>query len=264
MRDNRSTNIAAISIAVCEQRLDLFRDVCDAVSYAHANLIIHRDIKPSNIMIDKSGKVRLLDFGIAKLLDDTSLVPATTQAMLTPDYAAPEQLDGDDATVATDVYELGVVLYELTTGNGPWRRDGASIPAIIRRVLYEDAMLPSQAAAQSSGPIEPNRIAGDLDAIIMKAMRRNPQDRYRSADDLANDVRRHQELKPVNAREGSTRYMVGRFVRRYRWAVAASGAALASLLIGAGGIAWQALRNGVGTGYRTCRSAPGRCHQPVC
>ena len=223
-----------------EQRLDLFRDVCDAVSYAHANLIIHRDIKPSNIMIDKSGKVRLLDFGIAKLLDDTSLVPATTQAMLTPDYAAPEQLDGDDATVATDVYELGVVLYELTTGNGPWRRDGASIPAIIRRVLYEDAMLPSQAAAQSSGPIEPNRIAGDLDAIIMKAMRRNPQDRYRSADDLANDVRRHQELKPVNAREGSTRYMVGRFVRRYRWAVAASGAALASLLIGAGGIAWQA------------------------
>lgn len=222
-----------------DARLNLFRSVCEAVSYAHAKLIVHRDIKPSNIMIDSQAKVRLLDFGIAKLLDDSAAVPATTQAMLTPDYAAPEQLDGDDATVATDVYELGVVLYELVAGKGPWRRDGASVPAIIRRVLYEDAMLPSQAAS-SGGPIAPNRIAGDLDAIIMKAMRRNPLDRYRSAVDLAIDVERHQQLKPVRAREGSTRYMVGRFVRRYRWAVAASVAALAALLIGAGGIAWQA------------------------
>ena len=118
------------------------------VCYAHANLIIHRDIKPSNIMIDKSGKVRLLDFGIAKLLDDTSLVPATTQAMLTPDYAAPEQLDGDEPTVTADVYALGIVLYELICGKGPWRRDGASVPAIIRRVLYEDPAMPSKVAAE--------------------------------------------------------------------------------------------------------------------
>jgi eukaryotic-like serine/threonine-protein kinase len=223
-----------------EQRLDLFRDVCDAVSYAHANLIIHRDIKPSNIMIDKSGKVRLLDFGIAKLLDDTSLVPATTQAMLTPDYAAPEQLDGDEPTVTADVYALGIVLYELICGKGPWRRDGASVPAIIRRVLYEDPAMPSKVASEVGAPIPANRIAGDLDAIIMKAMRRNPTERYSSVADLATDVRRHQELKPVHARDGSTRYMVGRFVRRYRWAVAASTAAIAALLIGAGGIAWQA------------------------
>jgi eukaryotic-like serine/threonine-protein kinase len=223
-----------------EQRLDLFRDVCEAVSYAHANLIVHRDIKPSNIMIDKNGKVRLLDFGIAKLLDDTSLVPATTQAMLTPDYAAPEQLDGDDPTVAADVYALGIVLYELVCGRGPWRSDGASVPAIIRRVLYEDPALPSKAAAHSGTQVAASQIAGDLDAIIMKAMRRNPSERYRSVADLATDVRRHQELKPVQARDGSAGYMVGRFVRRYRWAVAASSAAIAALLIGAGGIAWQA------------------------
>lgn len=228
-----------------EQRLDLFRDVCDAVSYAHANLIVHRDIKPSNIMIDKNGKVRLLDFGIAKLLDDTSLVPATTQAMLTPDYAAPEQLDGDEPTVAADVYALGIVLYELVCGKGPWRRDGASVPAIIRRVLYEDPALPSKAASENGAPVPAGQIAGDLDAIIMKAMRKNPIDRYRSVADLATDVRRHQELKPVHARDGSTRYMVGRFVRRYRWAVAASTAAIAALLIGAGGIALQARQTAI-------------------
>ncbi len=228
-----------------EQRLDLFRDVCDAVSYAHANLIVHRDIKPSNIMIDKNGKVRLLDFGIAKLLDDTSLVPATTQAMLTPDYAAPEQLDGDEPTVSADVYALGVVLYELVTGKGPWRRDGASVPAIIRRVLYEDPMMPSKAAAGDGSPVSTGRIAGDLDAIIMKAMRRSPAERYRSVADLAADVKRHQDLKPVRARDGSTRYMVGRFVRRYRWAVAASTTAIAALLIGAGGIGWQARQTAI-------------------
>lgn len=223
-----------------EQRLDLFRAVCDAVSYAHANLVVHRDIKPSNIMIDKSGKVRLLDFGIAKLLDDTSLVPATTQAMLTPDYAAPEQMQGEAPTVAADVYALGVVLYELVSGKGPWQRDGASVPAIIRRVMYEDAVLPSKAATRNGALAAAKQIAGDLDAIIMKAMRRNPAERYRSVTDLAADVDRHQRLRPVHARNGSSRYMVGRFVRRYRWAVAASTAAVTALLVGAGGIAWQA------------------------
>lgn len=226
--------------ASLDMRLNQFREVCDAVSYAHTKLIVHRDIKPSNIMIDKSGKVRLLDFGIAKILDDTSLVPATTQAMLTPDYAAPEQLDGDDPTVAADIYALGVVLYELVCGKGPWRRDGASVPAIIRRVLYEDPALPSKAATRNGAPVAASQIAGDLDAIILKAMRRNPSERYRSVADLAADVRRHQELRPVHARDGSTRYMVGRFVRRYRWAVAASTAAVAALLVGAGGIALQA------------------------
>lgn len=225
--------------ASLDTRLELFRSVCEAVSYAHANLIVHRDIKPSNIIVDKNGKPRLLDFGIAKLLDDTAVIPAATQAMLTPDNAAPEQLEGEEPTVATDVYALGVLLYELVSGKGPWHRDGASVPAIIKRVLYEDPMLPSQAAVKD-GLVPPGKIAGDLDAIIMKAMRRVPIERYVSVTALAADVERHEQMIPIEARDGSTRYMLGRFLRRYRWAVGASAAIIIALLVGAGGIAWQA------------------------
>jgi len=222
-----------------DTRLKLFRETCDAVAFAHANLVVHRDIKPSNILIDPAGKPRLVDFGIGKLLDDSAALPATTQAMLTPDYAAPEQLGGDEATVATDVYALGVVLYELVSGQSPWRTEKSSVPAMIRRVLYEDAALPSRAAA-NGGPVPAGRIGGDLDAIVMKAMRRNPAERYLSVSALSEDVARHQQYLPVHARDGSTRYMLGRFLRRYRWGVAATAAVLAALLVGAGGIAWQA------------------------
>lgn len=223
-----------------DTRLRLFRETCDAVAYAHANLVVHRDIKPSNILIDPAGKPRLVDFGIGKLLDDSAALPATTQAMLTPDYAAPEQLDGDEATVSTDVYALGVVLYELISGKSPWRSEKSSVPAMIRRVLYEDAALPSRAAASGGAPVPAGKIGGDLDAIVMKAMRRNPAERYLSVSALAEDVARHQQFLPVQARDGSTRYMAGRFLRRYRWGVAATAAVLAALLVGAGGIAWQA------------------------
>ncbi|MEO5706313.1 MAG: serine/threonine-protein kinase [Alteraurantiacibacter sp.] len=225
-----------------DARLDLFGAICAAVSYAHAKLVVHRDLKPSNIQIDQDGHPRLLDFGIATLLDDTALMPATTQAMLTPDYAAPEQLEGESASVVTDVFALGVVLFELMTGVGPWRREGNSTPSMIRRILYEDPPVPSKVAAATGGgaPVPPNRVAGDLDAIILKAMRRAPADRYQSVGELAADVRRHQELKPVLARLGSTSYLLGRFVRRYRFAVAAGVAALVAVLVGAAGIAWQA------------------------
>lgn len=223
-----------------DTRLKLFRETCDAVAFAHANLVVHRDIKPSNILIDPAGKPRLVDFGIGKLLDDSAALPATTQAMLTPDYAAPEQLGGDEATVATDVYALGVVLYELVSGQSPWRTEKSSVPAMIRRVLYEDAALPSRAAATGAGPVPAGKIGGDLDAIVMKAMRRTPTERYLSVSALSEDVARHQQFLPVQARDGSTRYMLGRFLRRYRWGVAATAAVLAALLVGAGGIAWQA------------------------
>jgi len=223
-----------------DTRLKLFRETCDAVAFAHANLVVHRDIKPSNILIDPAGKPRLVDFGIGKLLDDSAALPATTQAMLTPDYAAPEQLGGDEATVATDVYALGVVLYELVSGQSPWRTEKSSVPAMIRRVLYEDAALPSRAAATGAGPVPAGKIGGDLDAIVMKAMRRTPTERYLSVSALSEDVARHQQFLPVHARDGSTRYMLGRFLRRYRWGVAATAAVLAALLVGAGGIAWQA------------------------
>jgi eukaryotic-like serine/threonine-protein kinase len=225
-----------------ETRLRLVRETCDAVGYAHARLVIHRDLKPSNILVDERGRVRLLDFGVARLLDETMTTGAPTQALVTPDYAAPEQLGNEASTVATDIYALGAVMYQLIAGRGPWAGPGSSLPSIVRRVMNDDPDLPSKVA---TGPVPAARLAGDLDAIVMKAMRRNPDQRYRSAAELGDDIARHLRLEPVLAREGSTRYMIGRFVRRYRWAVGASVAALVAVLIGAGGIAWQARQTAI-------------------
>ena len=221
-----------------QTRLRLFQEICDAVNYAHARLVVHRDLKPTNILVDENGRVRLLDFGIARILDESNATSAT-QALVTPEYAAPEQLTNAPSTVATDIYSLGVILYDLLAGGGPWRSEEASLPIIIRRILHDDPALPSVTAAKRRSPISAAAISGDLDAIVMKAMRRDPAERYRSAAELSDDVTRHQRLEPVHARAGSRRYMVGRFVRRYRWAVTASAAAVVAILIGAGGIALQ-------------------------
>lgn len=220
-------------------RLALFRDICAAVAYAHAHLVVHRDLKPSNIMIDGEGSVKLLDFGIAKLIDGDVTGAETTQPMLTPDYAAPEQLGGEQITIATDIYALGAVLYQLVAGTSPWQRDGSSVPTMVRRILQEDPALPSKVAARDGAPVRAQAVAGDLDAIILKAMRRDPAQRYDSVQALADDVARHQDLKPVKARDGTTRYRFGRFVRRNKLAVTATGAAFAALLVGVGGIVWQ-------------------------
>ncbi|WP_428627266.1 serine/threonine-protein kinase [Sphingopyxis sp.] len=220
-------------------RLALFRDICAAVAYAHAHLVVHRDLKPSNIMIDGDGSVKLLDFGIAKLIDGDATGAETTQPMLTPDYAAPEQLGGEQITIATDIYALGAVLYQLVTGTSPWQRDGSSVPMMVRRILQEDPALPSRVAARDGAPVRAQAVAGDLDAIILKAMRRDPAQRYDSVQALADDIARHQDLKPVKARDGTTRYRFGRFVRRNKLAVTAAGAAFAALLVGVGGIVWQ-------------------------
>jgi eukaryotic-like serine/threonine-protein kinase len=225
--------------ASLSQRLRLFSDVCEAVSYAHTRLIIHRDLKPSNIMVDGSGRIRLLDFGIGKLMDDGSTTSATTVAMATPEYAAPEQLMNERAHITTDVYALGAILFELLTGKSPWQGEASSLPSLIRRILNEDPPLPSGLAAATKSPVSASDISGDLDAIILKAMRREPQDRYQSVADFSNDIRRYQELKPVRARAGTTRYMLGRFIRRNKLAVSAGTAALLALIVGAGGIAWQ-------------------------
>jgi hypothetical protein len=226
------------------ERLRLFQSICDAVSYAHARLVIHRDLKPSNIMLDEAGRVRLLDFGVARVIDDGSISRAMTMAMVTPDYASPEQLANGPTTIATDIYSLGAVLYQLLTGQGPWRGAASSLPSLMQRVLHDDPPLPSKSVVAGHAVI-PSRIAGDLDAIVMKAMRRAPENRYATIAALSDDISRFIELRPVIAREGSVRYMAGRFVRRYRWAVAASAAALAALLIGAGGIAWQARQTAI-------------------
>lgn len=231
--------------ASADERLRLFLDLCEAVSYAHARLVVHRDIKLANILIDGEGRVRLLDFGIAQLVDET-IDRTMTLAMLTPDYAAPEQLRNLRPTVATDVYALGAVLYELLTGTGPWRGGAGAVSSLLRRALHDDPIAPSRLAREKGeSPVPPQRIAGDLDAIVLKAMRNDPADRYASVADLAEDVRRHRDLRPVRAHDGSRSYRLRRFVQRNKWGVV-SGAALAlALIAGTAGIAWQARQAGV-------------------
>jgi eukaryotic-like serine/threonine-protein kinase len=237
---------AKAEAADLDTRLKLFLEICNTLAFAHAQLIVHRDLKPSNILVDKEGRTRLVDFGIAKLLDD--VVPEsgaqTTLALMTPDFAAPEQLEGGTISVATDIYALGGVLYVLLTGHTPWSEEGSSMPATIRRILSGDPPAPSR-AARPEGPVPPRAIRGDLDAIVLKAMRREPGERYASASELAEDVRRHLALEPVHARAGTRRYRLGRFARRYRWGLIASAAVAASLVAGMIGIAIQGHRAAV-------------------
>jgi predicted Ser/Thr protein kinase len=227
------------------ERLRLFHDICDAVSFAHANLVVHRDLKPSNILVDASGRVLLLDFGIAKLIDEGGGGDTLqTSALMTPDYAAPEQLADEPVTVATDVHALGLVLYQLLTGVMPWGSAGGSLPTLVRRMLAEEPAPPSRTATPDA-PVSRARLRGDLDAIVLKAMRKQPMDRYVSVETMAEDLRRFETAQPVRARVGSRRYRMGRYLRRHRIAVAAVAAVFVALLLGAGGIALQAHRTAV-------------------
>ncbi|WP_404338545.1 protein kinase [Sphingomonas sp. MMS12-HWE2-04] len=225
-----------------ETRLRAFRDICEAVAFAHANLIVHRDLKPSNILIDARGRAQLLDFGIAKLIEESGEAAATTGALMTPDYAAPEQLGNGVVTVATDIHALGVILYELLAGATPWSGEGGTLSMLVRRVAQEDPAPPSRTAAKQEGAIAPSRIRGDLDAIVLKALRKDPAARYGSVPELAEDIERFEASLPVRAREGSRRYRFGRYLRRNRWSILAVAAVVAALIGGAVGIAFQAKR----------------------
>ncbi|WP_447725973.1 protein kinase domain-containing protein [Sphingomonas koreensis] len=236
----------AASKAGLDTRLRLFLEVCDAVTHAHARMVIHRDIKPGNILIDSEGRARLLDFGVAKLIDTASGERTVTMAMLTPDYAAPEQLINDETTTATDIYALGAVLFELLTGSRPWQHSGARLPSMLRRVLDDDPPVPSRVAGATADPPVPHRrIVGDLDAIVFKAMRHAPGQRYASVAALATDVRAYLALQPVAARSGSTVYQLNRFIRRHRWAAGGIAAGLLALLVGIAGVAWQARQTAI-------------------
>jgi serine/threonine-protein kinase len=202
-------------------RLELFCEVCDAVRAAHRHLVVHRDIKPANILVTADGRVKLLDFGIAKLLaagDDESADTRPVMRLLTPAYASPEQLRGGTITVASDVYALGVVLCELVSRSPPFTTAGKSLGEIERMVCDEDAPIPSALAP----PSEARALRGDLDTIAATALQKDPQRRYESVDRLVEDVRRHLGGFAIVARRASRGYRLARFVRRNGPAVASA------------------------------------------
>lgn len=236
---------AAVNAALPE-RLELFLQVCDAVAYAHRHLIVHRDIKPGNVLVDRERRARLLDFGIAKPLDTgigNTSAPGMTTALLTPDYAAPEQLAGEPVTTATDVYALGVLLFELLTGRRPWAIEGQPLARALHTLLERPAPWPSEvAAATKEAPFAPRMLQGDLDAIVSKCLRREPQHRYATVEALKEDIQRRAQGAPVRARGDAKLYLLGRFLRRYRWAAVSVATIIMILSVGIGATLWQAER----------------------
>ncbi len=214
------------------ERLALFRQVLAAVAHAHRHLVVHRDLKPANIMVDASGQVKLLDFGIAKLVAeaegaDSAELTRFGGRVMTLRYAAPEQVAGDIITTATDIYALGVILHELATGLSPYR-------AVREGKPLTDAMLRTPAAAPSSllaGSLA-RPLAGDLDAIILKALRQEPAARYASVELFDQDILAHLEKRPVKAHAGTWRYLAGRFTARHKLPLAMAAAVLVTLLGG--------------------------------
>jgi eukaryotic-like serine/threonine-protein kinase len=230
--------------ATLQQRMRLFSQVCEAVAYAHRNLVVHRDLKPANILVTVQGQVKLLDFGVAKLIaaEDGNLT-RTVGAPLTPASAAPEQLLGGPVTTATDVYTLGLLLFELLTGTRPWSAADQPIAHAMRVVLERPAPAPSvTAAALADPPLPPRLLRGDFDAIVAKALRTEPAHRYETVDALKLDVARAVRGDAVAARTGARLYQFGRFVRRYRWGAISVITVVLSLAVGLGAAAWQARR----------------------
>ncbi len=227
-----------------ETRLKLFLQVCEAVSHAHANLIVHRDLKPSNILVSATGEVRLLDFGIAKLLDDNepaSPHPRTEVRSFTLHYAAPEQVRGEPVTTMTDVYSLGVVLYELLAGTKPYRLRRQTDAEWEEAILAVEPQKPSVASQRStdgsrdyspSARRQARQISGDLDNIALKALAKLPEHRYASVEALSQDLQRHLHGRPILARPQSWSYRVHKYVSRHRWALT-TGSVIGCLLLAA-------------------------------
>ncbi len=249
------------------ERLGLFRKVCAAVSYAHQNLVVHRDLKPANIRVTPEGEPKLLDFGIAKLLDAETVsghaeATVTLAGAMTPEYASPEQLRGETITTASDVYSLGVVLYELLCGQRPYLLKSRRPEELARAICEQEPPLPSTVAGRgpktsptgldTTAATEPGtaggetparlrrRLEGDLDNIVAMALRKEPTRRYPSAAQFSEDIRRHSEGLPVTARKDTLGYRAGKFVRRNQTGVAAAAFVVLALVVGLVAATWQA------------------------
>jgi serine/threonine-protein kinase len=238
-----------------DTRLRMFDQVCDAVSHAHANLIVHRDLKPSNILVTPGGDVRLLDFGIAKLLDSEAQAPVMEQTRtgvraFTLHYAAPEQIRGGPITTMTDVYSLGVVLYELLTDRKPYRLKRGSDAEWEEAILAGDPTRPSQAvlrAGEEDADLDhaalrrrARLLAGDLDNIVLKTLSKRPEQRYPSVEALTLDLQRYEAGRPVLARPQSLGYRMRKYVQRHRWALGTGGLVTLVLTAALAIVAWQA------------------------
>lgn len=241
-------------------RCRLFLDVLSAVTHAHANLIVHRDIKPSNVFVSRGGQVKLLDFGIAKLMEgagsDGSATLLTHEAgsALTPEFAAPEQIRGGPVTTATDVYALGVLLYLLLAGQHPAGPGPHSAAGLVKAIMETEPPRVSEVAGRTAAKPSPTpdrgatpeklrrQLRGDLDTIVAKAMKKEPQERYASVTALADDLRRYLRHEPISARPDTISYRVGKFARRNRLAVALTALALIAIIAGTAGTLIQARR----------------------
>ncbi|HEU0210150.1 MAG TPA: serine/threonine-protein kinase [Candidatus Udaeobacter sp.] len=229
-------------------RLELFRKICGAVHYAHQHLVVHRDIKPSNILVTVEEEPKLLDFGIAKLLDpDPALAFAQTiteMKALTPEYASPEQLKGESVTTATDIYSLGVVLYELLTDQKPYRLKTQRPDELSRAICEDEPAKPSTALGKHPTPNLEHRtqklLLGDVDNIVLMAMRKEPTRRYASVAQFSSDIRRHLEGLPVIARQDTWSYRTSKAIRRHKVGVVAAALIALALLVGMATTSWQA------------------------
>ncbi|MCW5962124.1 MAG: protein kinase [Pyrinomonadaceae bacterium] len=236
-----------------EERLDIFRKICSAVEHAHKNLVVHRDLKPSNIIVTEDSVPKLLDFGIAKVLANQETLATETGAfgkMLTPEYASPEQIAGKPVTTTSDVYSLGVILYELLTNQRPFDFRGRSYEDLIDTAKRTEPPRPSQTASRSGLTSEegsrafsvPKRLLqGDLDNIILKALRTDPSERYDSVRQFSEDISRYLTGKPVHARPQTARYRFEKYYMRHKIAVLSAAMVLISLITGISIATWQAI-----------------------